>query len=61
MAGARRGTSEVVGSARAFPFPSRAYEGQSMVILEAMAAGLPIWPRTGSPFGRQFGGKILDG
>ncbi len=28
--------------ARALLFPSRAYEGQSMVILEAMAAGLPI-------------------
>ena len=28
--------------ARALVFPSRAYEGQSMVLLEAMAAGLPI-------------------
>ena len=28
--------------ARALLFPSRAYEGQSMVLLEAMAAGLPI-------------------
>lgn len=28
--------------ARALLYPSRAYEGQSMVILEAMAAGLPV-------------------
>lgn len=43
--------------ARALVFPSRAYEGQSMVILEAMAAGLPIMGSDWPPIRDTIGGQ----
>lgn len=37
-----RGVAEALGSARALVFPSRWYEGQPLVVQEALSKGLPV-------------------